>query len=114
MDAKRNDLTARNFPTAEEDAQAVTDAARYAGPESAYRLLMQQLSNAADAHAAATARDPIDAAVKIAKALEANRPRFRYTVGPLAAFNHFAHGKIPSRLLRAMVSRYLGLNRIRL
>ena len=38
MDAKRNDLTARNFPTAEEDAQAVADAARYAGPESAYRL----------------------------------------------------------------------------
>jgi uncharacterized protein (TIGR00730 family) len=38
MDAKRTDLTARNFPTAEEDAQAVTDAARYAGPESAYRL----------------------------------------------------------------------------
>jgi len=38
MDAKRTDLTARNFPTAEEDAQAVADAARYAGPESAYRL----------------------------------------------------------------------------
>jgi NAD(P)-dependent dehydrogenase (short-subunit alcohol dehydrogenase family) len=83
-------------------------------PDSAYRLLTQQLSNAADAHAAATARDPTDAAIKIAKALEANRPRFRYTVGPLAAFNHFVHGKIPSRLLRAMVSRYLGLNRIRL
>ncbi len=38
MDAKRNDLTARNFPTAEEDAQAVPEASRYGGPESAYRL----------------------------------------------------------------------------
>jgi hypothetical protein len=38
MDIKRNDLTARNFPTAVEDAQAVPPASRYAGPESAYRL----------------------------------------------------------------------------
>jgi uncharacterized protein (TIGR00730 family) len=38
MDAKRNDLTARNFPTAEEDLQAAAAAERYSGPESAYRL----------------------------------------------------------------------------
>ncbi|HYN60721.1 MAG TPA: TIGR00730 family Rossman fold protein [Rubrivivax sp.] len=38
MDTKRNDLTARNFATAEEDAQAVAPASRYSGPESAYRL----------------------------------------------------------------------------
>ena len=41
MDAKRNDLTARNFPTAEEaaqEAEAILPATRYAGPESAYRL----------------------------------------------------------------------------
>ena len=38
MDAKRNDLTARNFPTAEEDAQTAQPASRYGGPESAYRL----------------------------------------------------------------------------
>ena len=38
MDAKRNDLTARNFPTAEQDAQAALPASRYAGPDSAYRL----------------------------------------------------------------------------
>ncbi|MBL0148425.1 MAG: TIGR00730 family Rossman fold protein [Ideonella sp.] len=31
-------LTARNFPTAEEDAQAASAAGRYDGPESAYRL----------------------------------------------------------------------------
>ncbi len=35
---KRTDLTARNFPTAQEDADAVTALSRYAGPESAYRL----------------------------------------------------------------------------
>jgi uncharacterized protein (TIGR00730 family) len=38
MDAKRSELTARNFPTAEEDVEALGPAARYAGPESAYRL----------------------------------------------------------------------------
>jgi len=38
MDAKRNDLTARNFPTAEEDALTAVPASRYSGPESAYRL----------------------------------------------------------------------------
>ena len=31
-------LTARNFPSAEEDASAAVEPARYAGPESAYRL----------------------------------------------------------------------------
>ncbi|WP_157270914.1 LOG family protein [Azohydromonas aeria] len=35
---KRPDLTARNFPTAEEEALSVQEASRYAGPESAYRL----------------------------------------------------------------------------
>jgi uncharacterized protein (TIGR00730 family) len=35
---KRTELTARNFPTAEDDAKAVGAASRYAGPESAYRL----------------------------------------------------------------------------
>jgi uncharacterized protein (TIGR00730 family) len=35
---KKHDLTARNFPTAEEDAEALVPPSRYAGPESAYRL----------------------------------------------------------------------------
>ncbi|WP_425261209.1 TIGR00730 family Rossman fold protein [Rubrivivax sp. RP6-9] len=34
----RTDLTARNFPTAEEEALVAHPAGRYAGPESAYRL----------------------------------------------------------------------------
>jgi len=35
---KRHDLTARNFPTAQEDAEAVKPPSRYEGPESSYRL----------------------------------------------------------------------------
>ncbi len=35
---KRNELRARNFPSAQEDAEAALPAARYQGPESAYRL----------------------------------------------------------------------------
>lgn len=38
MDTKRQDLTARNFPSAEEDAQIAEPPHRYTGPESAYRL----------------------------------------------------------------------------
>jgi len=39
MDIKRQDLTARNFPSAEEEAQiAEPPPHRYTGPESAYRL----------------------------------------------------------------------------
>jgi hypothetical protein len=38
MDAKRQDLTARNFPSAEEDAQLAQPPSRYDGAESAYRL----------------------------------------------------------------------------
>jgi uncharacterized protein (TIGR00730 family) len=38
MDNKRHDLTARNFPTAKEEAVALKQATRYEGPESAYRL----------------------------------------------------------------------------
>ena len=35
---KRLDLTARNFPSAQEEAGALTPTSRYDGPESAYRL----------------------------------------------------------------------------
>jgi len=38
MNAKPAELVARNFPTAQEDAEAVKPIGRYAGPESAYRL----------------------------------------------------------------------------
>jgi uncharacterized protein (TIGR00730 family) len=35
---KRQELTARNFPTAQEDAEVLPPPSRYEGPESAYRL----------------------------------------------------------------------------
>ena len=35
---KRTDLTARNFPTAQQDAEGTKPPSRYDGPESAYRL----------------------------------------------------------------------------
>jgi hypothetical protein len=35
---KAHELTARNFPSAEEEARTASPAGRYAGPESAYRL----------------------------------------------------------------------------
>jgi uncharacterized protein (TIGR00730 family) len=38
MTDKRHELTARNFPSAEEEARALEASTRYAGPESAYRL----------------------------------------------------------------------------
>jgi len=38
MDIKRDDLTARNFPSAEQEVAAAQPRGRYDGPESAYRL----------------------------------------------------------------------------
>ena len=38
MNTKRNDLTARNFPSAQEEAKTAEPVDRYAGPESAFRL----------------------------------------------------------------------------
>jgi hypothetical protein len=40
--------------------------------------------------------------------------RFCYRVEPLARAGHFMRGKIPSRLLRKIVAKYLGLHRVRL
>jgi NAD(P)-dependent dehydrogenase (short-subunit alcohol dehydrogenase family) len=77
---------------------------------SPYRERVQRVSRAADEHAARSARDPKEVASVIARVLEAKYPRFRYPVGPFARINHFLRGKVPSRLVRRGVSRYLGLN----
>jgi NAD(P)-dependent dehydrogenase (short-subunit alcohol dehydrogenase family) len=82
---------------------------RFMPEGSPYRAFARRVSHAADAHAARMARDPKEVAEAIARALEAKRPRFRYPVGPLAKLNHFLRGKIPARLMRRGVSRYLGL-----
>ena len=77
--------------------------------DSAYQAWVQRVFRAAELHAARSARDPKEVAIVIAGALEAKHPRFRYPVGPFARINHFLRGKIPSRLIRRGVSRYLGL-----
>lgn len=82
-------------------------------PDSPYHAWTEQLFKAADEHTERTARDPIEVARVILKALETRRPRFRYPVGPLAKATHALRGKVPSRLMRRGVSRLLGLNRIR-
>jgi NAD(P)-dependent dehydrogenase (short-subunit alcohol dehydrogenase family) len=76
---------------------------------SPYRAWVQQVFRAGDAHAASMARDPKEVALVIARALEAERPRFRYPVGFFARLNHFLRGKIPSRVLRKATKLYLGL-----
>src|SRR5262245_13505146 len=76
---------------------------------SPYSERVRRVSRAADEHAARWARDPKEVALVIARALEAKHPRFRYPVGPFARINHFLRGKVPSRLIRRGVSRYLGL-----
>jgi NAD(P)-dependent dehydrogenase (short-subunit alcohol dehydrogenase family) len=78
-------------------------------PDSAYLAWATRVFQAADMHAARSARDPREVALVIADALEAKHPRFRYPVGPFARLNHFLRGKLPSRLIRRGVSRYLGL-----
>ena len=80
---------------------------------SAYRPLLRHLEVAVDTYVAKTARDPIEVAKAIAKALDAPRPRFRTAVGPTAKFMHFARGKLPSRVVRKLFGRFFALNRVR-
>ena len=81
---------------------------------SPYRVLMQHLEKAIDEKVKASARDPREVAQVIATALGAQRPRFRYPVGPDAWVGHVARGKVPSRAWRFAISRLLGLHHVRL
>jgi NAD(P)-dependent dehydrogenase (short-subunit alcohol dehydrogenase family) len=80
---------------------------------SAYRAWVQYMFRAGDAHVAAHGRDPQEVAERIATVLEARRPAFRNPVGRIARLTHFLRGKLPSRLMRKGVERYLGLHRVR-
>jgi NAD(P)-dependent dehydrogenase (short-subunit alcohol dehydrogenase family) len=80
----------------------------------AYRPYLEQLERAVDAHVRRDARDPQEVAVVIARALEVRRPRFRYPVSPQARIGLLARGVVPSRWQRALVTRLLGLHRVRL
>jgi NAD(P)-dependent dehydrogenase (short-subunit alcohol dehydrogenase family) len=77
--------------------------------DSPYRAWLQHLERIIDERVIAQARDPQEVADAIAKALDARRPRFRYPVSPEARIGHILRGKVPSRLLRAALTRYLGL-----
>lgn len=76
---------------------------------SPYEGWLRKLERAIDERVVASARDPREVAATIVTALNAARPRFRYPVGPDAWIGHITRGLVPSRVLRAAISRYLGL-----
>jgi len=83
-------------------------------PESAYRPFMEQIERAMEKYIATHLRDPQEVADVILQALESPHPRFRYPVSSEARVGHFLRGKIPSRLMRRTVQRYLGVAGMRL
>ncbi len=87
---------------------------RFSPDNSAYRPWAQYLFRAIDAHVAVTGGQPQEVAERIARVLEAPRPRFRNPVGSQARIVHFARGKFPSRWLRRGFEAYLGSRRVRL
>lgn len=87
---------------------------RFSPENSPYRPWAQYLFRAIDAHVAVKGRDPQEVAERIARVLEAPRPRFRNPVGRQARIVHFARGKFPTRWLRRGFEAYLGSRRVRL
>jgi NAD(P)-dependent dehydrogenase (short-subunit alcohol dehydrogenase family) len=83
-------------------------------PGGVYAPLLDRLDVALEEYLKKHARDPREVAEVIAAALDGRRPRFRYPVGPFARTSHFMRGKMPSRVLRKITARYLGLNRVKL
>jgi hypothetical protein len=75
--------------------------------------LLRHLEVSIDTYVEKMARDPVEVAKAVVRALDAKRPRFRYAVGPTAKFEHFARGKLPSTLMRKIFSRFFGLNKVR-
>jgi NAD(P)-dependent dehydrogenase (short-subunit alcohol dehydrogenase family) len=81
--------------------------------DSSYGALLAHVEELVEALLKKYARPPEEVAKVIARALDARHPRFRYAVGPDALITHLARGKIPAVLWRDIVSRFLGLNRVR-
>jgi hypothetical protein len=75
---------------------------------------VQYVFRAGEAHLQKRGGDAQVVAVAIADVLEAQRPAFRNPVGRIARIAHFLRGKVPSALLRRIVGRYLGFDRVRL
>ncbi len=86
----------------------------YRPADTAYGPLLDRLWPAVDAHIAATAGNPQDVATAIADVLEAQNPKFRNPVGATARIGLMLRGKVSSPTLRWAVSRYLGLNTVKL
>lgn len=80
----------------------------------AYGPYIDQVKKAAKAHLMSVARDPQEVATVIARALSARKPKFRYPVGPEAIGAWAMRGKVSTRLARKLISRYLGLHKIKL
>ncbi|MGD9829297.1 MAG: SDR family NAD(P)-dependent oxidoreductase [Hyphomicrobiaceae bacterium] len=87
---------------------------RHAPDESAYAPLVRQVLQSGNAHFDRMARDPIEVAHTIVKALEARRPRFRYPVGPQARALLALHHKLPTSLVRSIMRRTIGLHRLKI
>jgi NAD(P)-dependent dehydrogenase (short-subunit alcohol dehydrogenase family) len=94
-------------------ATDIWQAPRALPPASPYRAWVQFVFRAGDAHLAKQGGDPAVVARAIANVLEARRPRFRTPVGSFAWLAHFLRGKIPNRVFRWGIERYLGLGRLR-
>jgi NAD(P)-dependent dehydrogenase (short-subunit alcohol dehydrogenase family) len=82
--------------------------------DTAYGPLLDQLWPTVEKMVDQTAGDPQEVALAIAKALETPKPRFRYPVGTQARITWFLRGKVASPLLRAGISRYLGIHKVKL
>lgn len=80
---------------------------------SPYRDFSRLVLRYAERHVEGAARDPQEVATVVRRALEARRPRLRYPVGPTARIEHALRGKVPTRLLQAVVARVLGFDRLR-
>jgi len=86
---------------------------RVTPPGGPYTTWVRLVMRGADAHAQKYARDPVEVAKVVAKALEAPLPKVRYPVGFFAKLDFFLRGKLPSRMIRRGTTRYLGIPRTR-
>ncbi|MGY1727935.1 SDR family oxidoreductase [Geodermatophilus sp. SYSU D01062] len=83
---------------------------RITPPGSPYRGLLQTVERFVEQEHLPRSRDPREVARAVARALDADRPRFRVTVGPDAKLAAVLD-KVPYRVAAAAVRRVTGLHR---
>lgn len=81
---------------------------------SPYAKFVRKVETTATAHFERVARDPQEVANKVARALEAPKPKFRYQVGPEAIMGWLARGKITTGMMLRGTQRYLGIRNFKL